>query len=137
MVVFASYYTEGALLLQQLRDAGYTGLFAGPDGLKDPQFVKAAGEASKGAVLSCPCGPPTGAFAEEYTKKFGQAPGTYSLESYDLATILLTGIGSGAYTRPALLDFVRTYDGQGVARKYQWNPNGELNSDLIWIYKVQ
>ena len=81
--------------------------------------------------------PPTGAFAEEYTKKFGQAPGTYSLESYDLATILLTGIGSGADTRPALLDFVRTYDGQGVARKYQWNPNGELNSDLIWIYKVQ
>ena len=137
VVVFARYYTEGALLLQQLRDAGYTALFAGPDGLKDPQFVKAAGEASKGAVLSCPCGPPTGAFAEEYTKKFGQAPGTYSLESYDLATILLTGIDSGADTRPALLDFVRNYDGQGVARKYQWNPNGELNSDLIWIYKVQ
>jgi branched-chain amino acid transport system substrate-binding protein len=137
VVVFASYYTEGALLLQQLRDAGYTGLFAGPDGLKDPQFVKAAGEAAKGAVLSCPCGPPTGAFAEEYTKKFGQAPGTYSLESYDLATILLTGIDSGAQTRPALLDFVRTYDGQGVARKYQWNDKGELNSDLIWIYKVQ
>ena len=137
VVVFASYYTEGALLLQQLRDSGYTALFAGPDGLKDPQFVKAAGEASKGAVLSCPCGPPTGAFAEEYTKKFGQAPGTYSLESYDLATILLTGIGSGADTRPALLDFVRNYDGQGVARKYQWNDKGELNSDLIWIYKVQ
>ena len=137
VVVFASYYTEGALLLQQLRDGGYTGLFAGPDGLKDPQFVRAAGEASRGAVLSCPCGPPTGAFAEEYTTKFGRAPGTYSLEAYDLATILLTGIDSGAVTRPALLDFVRAYDGQGAARKYQWNDNGELNSDLIWIYKVQ
>jgi branched-chain amino acid transport system substrate-binding protein len=137
VVVFASYYTEGALLLQQLRDAGYTGLFSGPDGLKDPQFVKAAGEAARGAVLSCPCGPPTGAFAEAYTAKFGQAPGTYSLEAYDLATILLAGISSGADTRPALLDFVRNYDGQGVARKYQWNDRGELSSDLIWIYKVQ
>ena len=137
VVVFASYYTEGALLLQQLRDAGYTGLFAGPDGLKDPQFVKAAGQAADGAVLSCPCGPATGAFAEAYTDKFGQAPGTYSLESYDLATILLTGIDSGAVTRPELLDFVRTYDGQGVARKYQWTDNGELTSNLIWIYKVQ
>ncbi|MGV1089217.1 MAG: branched-chain amino acid ABC transporter substrate-binding protein [Mycobacterium sp.] len=136
-VVFASYYTEGALLLQQLRDAGYTGLFAGPDGLKDPQFVKAAGESAKGAVLSCPCGPATGAFAEAYTKKFGQAPGTYSLESYDLATILLKGIDSGAVTRPALLDFVRSYDGQGVAREYKWTDNGELTSNLIWIYKVQ
>ena len=137
VVVFASYYTEGALLLQQLRDAGYTGLFAGPDGLKDPQFVKAAGQSAKGAVLSCPCGPATGTFAEAYTAKFGQAPGTYSTESYDLATILLTGIDSGAVTRPALLDFVRSYDGQGVARRYQWTGNGELTSNLIWIYKVQ
>ena len=136
-VVFASYYTEGALLLQQLREAGYTGLFAGPDGLKDPQFVKAAGESAAGAVLSCPCGPPTGAFAEAYTEKFGQAPGTYSLESYDLATILLRGIDSGAVTRPELLEFARSYDGQGVARKYQWTDNGELTSNLIWIYKVQ
>lgn len=136
-VVYASYYTEAALLLQQLREAGYTGLFSGPDGLKDPQFVKAAGESAKGAVLSCPCGPATGAFADAYTKQFGQAPGTYSLEAYDLTTILLKGIDSGAVTRPALLDFVRNYDGQGVARKYQWTDKGELTSDLIWIYKVQ
>ncbi len=136
-VVYASYYTEAALLLQQLREAGYTGLFAGPDGIKDPQFVKAAGESAKGAVLSCPCGPATGDFAEQYTKSFGSAPGTYSLEAYDLATILLKGIDSGAVTRPALLDFVRNYDGQGVARNYKWTDNGELNSDLIWIYKVQ
>jgi branched-chain amino acid transport system substrate-binding protein len=136
-VIYASYYTEAALLLQQLREAGYTGLFSGPDGLKDPQFVKAAGESAKGAVLSCPCGPATGAFAEAYNKQFGQAPGTYSLEAYDLTTILLKGIDSGAVTRPALLDFVRNYDGQGVARKYQWTDKGELTSDLIWIYKVQ
>ncbi len=136
-VVYASYYTEAALLLQQLRDAGYTGLFAGPDGIKDPQFVKAAGSASKDAVLSCPCGPATGAFADEYTKKFGQAPGTYSLEAYDLATILLKGIDAGKVTRPELLDFVKTYDGQGIARKYQWTENGELTSNMIWIYKVQ
>lgn len=136
-VVYASYYSEAALLVQQLHDAGFTGIFAGPDGIKDPQFVKAAGASSKGAVLSCPCGPATGSFAEEYNKKFGQEPGTYSLEAYDLATILLKGIDSGAVTRQALLDFVTNYDGQGIARKYQWTPNGELTSNLIWIYKVQ
>lgn len=137
LVVFASYYTEGALLLQQLREAGYTGLFSGPDGLKDPQFVKAAGAAAKDAVLSCPCGPATGGFADEYTTKFGQPPGTYSVEAYDLATILLKGIDSGATTRPDLLSFVDRYDGQGVARHYHWTDTGELTSNLIWIYKVQ
>lgn len=136
-VVFASYYTEGALLLQQLREAGYTGLFAGPDGLKDPQFLKASGQAAKDAVLSCPCGPATGAFVDAYTKSSGQAPGTYSVEAYDAATILLKGIDSGAVTRQALLDFVKNYDGQGLARKYRWTDNGELTSNSIWIYKVQ
>jgi len=137
LVVYASYYSEAALLLQQLRDAGYTGTSPGPDGLNDPQFVKSAGQAADGAILSCPCGPATGAFADEYTKKFGQAPGTYSLEAYDLATILLKGIDSGAVTREALLNYVRNYSGQGVARMYQWTPNGELTSNMIWIYKVQ
>ena len=137
VVVYASYYTEAALLLQQLRDAGYTGLFSGPDGLKDPQFVKAAGEAAKGAVLSCPCGPAPTSFSEAYTAEFGQAPGTYSVEAYDLAAILLKGIDSGAITWEALLEFFRGYIGQVVAREYRWTDTGELTSNMIWIYKVQ
>nr|WP_090341896.1 branched-chain amino acid ABC transporter substrate-binding protein [Mycolicibacterium malmesburyense]CRL72006.1 branched-chain amino acid ABC transporter periplasmic protein [Mycolicibacterium malmesburyense] len=136
-VFFSGYYAEAAPFVQQLRDGGYEGTFASADGTKDPEFVKQAGDSAKDAVLSCPCGPATGGFADEYTKKFNQEPGTYSSEGYDLGTILLKGIDSGAITRPALLDFVRNYDGRGVARQYQWTPNGELTTSLIWIYKVQ
>ena len=98
-VVFASYYTEGALLLQQLREAGYTGLFAGPDGLKDPQFVTAAG--NRPPVRCCPAraARPPGHSPRRTPRSSAKAPGTYSLESYDLATILLRGIDSGAVTR--------------------------------------
>ena len=136
-VFYSGYYAEAAPFVQQLRDAGFAGKFVSADGTKDPEFVKQAGQASKDAVLSCPCGPASKAFADEYTKKFSQAPGTYSTEGYDLGTILAKGIDSGAVTREALLDFVRKYDGQGVARKYQWTDNGELTTTLIWIYKVQ
>lgn len=136
-VFYSGYYSEAAPFVQQLRDGGVTATFVSADGTKDQQFVNQAGESSKGALLSCPCGPATGTFAEEYTKKFGQAPGTYSTEGYDLGTILLKGIDSGAITRPALLDFVRKYEGQGVARKYQWNDKGELTTTLIWMYEVQ
>ncbi|MEI6253667.1 MAG: branched-chain amino acid ABC transporter substrate-binding protein [Mycobacteriaceae bacterium] len=136
-VFYSGYYAEAAPFVQQLRDAGFTGKFASADGTKDPEFVKQAGSASKDAVLSCPCGPATGPFVDEYTKKFGQGPGTYSTEGYDLGTILAKGIDSGAVTREALLDFARKYEGQGVARKYQWTDNGELTTTLIWIYKVQ
>ena len=82
-------------------------------------------------------GPASAAFSDEYTKKFDQAPGTYSTEGYDLGTILAKGIGSGAVTREALLDYAKKYEGQGVARKYQWTDTGELTTTLIWIYKVQ
>ena len=136
-IFFGGYYTEAALLVQQLRNAEVTATFAGGDGLKDAQFVKQAGQAAKDAVISCPCAPASGPFADAYTKKWGQAPGTYSAESYDVATIQLKGIDSGHTTRPALLDFVRNYKGQGVARKYQWDSTGELSTTLIWMYKVE
>jgi branched-chain amino acid transport system substrate-binding protein len=136
-VFYAGYYAEAAPFVQQLRDGGFEGTFVTDDGAKDPEFVKQAGASSKDALVSCPCGPATGTFAEEYDKKFNQEAGTYSAEGYDLGTILLKGIDSGAITRPALLDFVRNYDGQGVARRYQWTPTGELTNILIWIYKVQ
>ncbi|MBN3508234.1 branched-chain amino acid ABC transporter substrate-binding protein [Mycolicibacterium nivoides] len=136
-VFYSGYYSEAAPFVQQLKDGGVTATFVSADGTKDQQFVDQAGESSKGALLSCPCGPATGTFADEYTQKFGQAPGTYSTEGYDLGTILLKGIDSGAITRPALLDFVRKYEGQGVARKYQWTDKGELTTTLIWMYEVK
>ncbi len=136
-VFFGGYYAEAAPLVQQLKDGGVTAAFVSADGTKDPQFVSQAGEASKDAILSCPCGPATGSFADEYKKKFNADAGTYSAEGYDLGTILVKGIDSGAITRPALLDFVKNYNGQGIARKYQWTPTGELTTNLIWIFKVQ
>jgi len=136
-VFYSGYYAEAAPFVQQLRDGGFSGKFVSADGTKDPEFVKQAGQSAKDAVLSCPCGPASESFAAEYTAKFGQAPGTYSTEGYDLGTILAKGIGSGATSRADLLDFVRNYEGQGVARKYQWTDTGELTTTLIWIYKVQ
>lgn len=136
-VFYAGYYAEASPFVQQLRDGGYTGKFASADGTKDPEFVKQAGAAAKDAILSCPCGPAAEEFAKQYKDKFGQDPGTYSTEGYDLATIMLAGIDKGKNTRPDLLEWVRDYQGQGLARKYQWNDNGELTTNLIWIYKVQ
>jgi branched-chain amino acid transport system substrate-binding protein len=136
-IFYGGYYAEAAPLAQQLKDGGVTATFVSADGTKDPEFVKQGGEATKDALLSCPCSPAPADFAKEYTAAFGQEPGTYSTEGYDLGTIMLKGIDAGKITRPDLLEFVKTYDGQGIARKYQWTDKGELTTNLIWIYKVQ
>ena len=136
-VFYSGYYAESSKLIQQLRSAGFTGLFVSGDGSKDPSFVDGAGDAAKGALLSCSCGPAAGEFSRDYTKRFNQQPGSFSPEGYDLATIFIEGIKAGATARPAMLNFIRNYSGQGIARAYKWAPDGELADPLIWTYKVQ
>lgn len=135
-VFFAGYYPVAATLVTQLREGGFGGAFIGADGAKSESFVEQAESAASGALLSCPCSPGTPEFVDEYSRVFAQPPGSYSVEAYDLATILLRGIDSGALTRPALLEYVANYDGQGIARRYRWAGDGELENALIWIYEV-
>lgn len=136
-VFYAGYYAEGAPFAAQLKEGGVTAAFVSADGTNDPEFVKQAGAAAKDAYLSCPCGPAPDTFASDYTAKFNVAPGVYSVEAYDLATIMLKGIDSGVKDRAGLIDFVKNYDGDGLARHYQWDATGELASALIWIYQVK
>ncbi len=136
-IFYAGYYAEASPFVSQLRSAGVTATFVSGDGTNDPQFVKQAGSASKGAILSCPCGPAPAQFASTYQSENGAAPGVYSVEGYDLTTIILTGIDSGIKDRAGLINFVKNYSGDGLARHYKWNDKGELASALIWMYKVQ
>ncbi len=88
-------------------------------------------------MLSCPCGPAPASFATAYKTTNNAEPGVYSTEGYDLTTIMLKGIDAGKNTKAAMADFVKNYDGDGLARHYKWNAQGELDNALIWIYKVQ
>jgi branched-chain amino acid transport system substrate-binding protein len=135
-VFYAGYYAEAAPFVQQLRDGGVTIPFIAADGANDPQFVTQAGSASAGAVLSCPCGPAPEAFAATYEEAHGQPPGVYSTEGYDLMTIMLNAIDSGVTDRAGLVEHVRGYSGDGLARTYEWDEKGELTSALVWIYGV-
>lgn len=139
-VFYSGYYAEGAPFDQQLVSQGYKGIFVGPDGVKDPKFIEQAGPASKNAYFTCPCVPGEliPQFANEYKSvSGGSAPGTYSLEGYDATTVLLKGIDAGKTTRPALLNYVKTYNGDGLSKHLQWQSDGELATSTVYGYKVQ
>ncbi|WP_345764259.1 branched-chain amino acid ABC transporter substrate-binding protein [Diaminobutyricibacter sp. McL0608] len=137
-VYYSGYYAEGAPFDQQLVNKGYTGTFVGPDGVKDDQFIKLAGDASSNAYFTCPCIPgeliPT--FESAYKTAFSAEPGTYSIEGYDAATVLLSGIDQGKTTRPDLLSFVTSYDKDGLSKHYKWDSTGELQAPTVYGYKV-
>jgi branched-chain amino acid transport system substrate-binding protein len=139
-VFYSGYYAEGAPFDQQLVNKGYNGMFIGPDGVKDPAFIQQAGGASSNAFFTCPC--TDGSLIPTFAKAYegvsgGAAPGTYSLEGYDSATVLLKGIDAGKVTRPDLLNYVKGYNGDGLSKHLQWTSTGELQSSAVYGYEVK
>ncbi|WP_374010856.1 branched-chain amino acid ABC transporter substrate-binding protein [Leifsonia sp. LS-T14] len=138
-VYYAGYYAEGAPFDQQLANKGYKGTFVGPDGVKDDQFIKLAGDASSNAYFTCPCipGELIPDFESAYKKLANAEPGTYSIEGYDAATVLLAGIDKGKTTRADLLSWVKDYDADGLSKHYKWDATGELQAPAVYGYKVE
>jgi branched-chain amino acid transport system substrate-binding protein len=137
-VFYSGYYAEGAPFDQQLVNKGFKGVFVGPDGVKDDQFIKLAGNASDNAYFTCPCipGELIKTFSDAYESAFSAAPGTYSIEGYDSATILLAGIDKGNTDRAKLKDWVKNYNADGLSKHYQWDSTGELAKSTVYGYKV-
>jgi branched-chain amino acid transport system substrate-binding protein len=123
--------------VRRLREAGIKSALISAQGIANAQFAAQAGDSGTGALLFCPCSPGPEWFTKEYRAKFGSNPGAYSAEGYDLATIMLNGIDAGMLVRSQMLDWMRHYNGRGVARRYQWTDTGELTDPTVWIYKVQ
>ena len=138
-VYYAGYYAEGAPFDQQLVAKGFTGSFVGPDGVKDDQFIKQAGDASSNSYFTCPCipGELIPSFASEYKKLANAEPGAYSIEGYDAATVLLAGIDKGKQSRADLLSWVKSYDADGLSKHYKWDTTGELATPDVYGYKVE
>jgi branched-chain amino acid transport system substrate-binding protein len=146
LVFYGGYYNEAGRLKKQLTDAGVTAKFISGDGSLDPGFVVSSGAAGgEGALLTCPCRLATpelegkgGDFATKYDDVIGKAPGTYSSEGYDAASILIQGIEAGNDTRAALLDYVEnlgSYD--GVSKTIEFEDNGNIKAGDVFIYEVR
>jgi branched-chain amino acid transport system substrate-binding protein len=139
---YGGYYAEAGKLRKQLTDAGGKAItMVASDGVRDPGFVKGAGQAAaEGTILTCPCLPgskTTGTFAADYEKRWDVESGTYSPEAYDAANVFLQGIEAGKTTRAALNAFIGSYSGDGVTKKIQFDAKGEVTEKVIWAYSVK
>lgn len=146
VVFFGGYYEAAGRLKKQLADANVSATFISGDGSLDVGFIKAAGDAANGALLSCPCyfasdAAPgkIGEFAKNYKKINGSVPGTYSTEAYDAANILMQGIKDGHQDRASLLDYVeglKKVDG-AISKDVTFAKNGNIEAQGIFIFEVK
>jgi branched-chain amino acid transport system substrate-binding protein len=138
---YGGYYQNAGLLRKQLTAAGWTGTQIGGDGVNDPGFAVAAGNAAAaGSIVTCPCSPASkagGTFVADYQKQWNVAAGTYSDVAFDAANIFLQGIDAGNTTPAKLLEYVNGVNYKGIANTYKFTSNGELDPSLIkvWAFK--
>jgi branched-chain amino acid transport system substrate-binding protein len=138
---YGGYYTNAGLLRKQLTAAGWTGTLVAGDGVDDPGYAAAAGNAAAaGSIVTCPCSPASkagGTFVADYKTKWGQDAGTYSDVAFDAANMFLEGIKAGKTTVADLNTYLSTIDFKGVANEYKFTSTGELDPSFIkvWAFK--
>jgi len=87
-IVMASYYSEGALLVQQARKLGLDVPFYASDSLYSEDFIKLGGESVEGTHIVCyfhPTDPSPAAqeFVKKYKDKYGKEANSWSPYAYD------------------------------------------------------
>jgi branched-chain amino acid transport system substrate-binding protein len=129
VVIYSGYYAQAAGFVKQLRNAGYTGIFASGDGTYDPGFIDGAGDAAEGARLTASSAvfqDAGKAISADFKKVTGNAPGTYATEDFDAANIILAGIAKGNTTRAKLLAYINTGSWTGLmGNKITFDKNGD------------
>ncbi len=140
---------EGALIVNQLRKAGFKGVFFGPDGIKSkPSFVDASGGAAEGAYITF--GAVGGAsgyedFEAKFKAKYGD-PVAYGPGSFDAAMIILKAAdavakvdkdGNLVIGRKALADAIRATPYNGITGFLQFTDTGDLGVVSITVFQVK
>ena len=143
-VFYAGYYCDFGLFAKALRNAGYTGQLMSGDGSYDSHYISGAGaKNAEGTLLSCQCSSiadnPKGAdFVTQYKAKFGQDPGAYSAEAYDVTNSIidvLKGLGSSP-TRDSVVKAYPSVDYQGLTKEITFGADHNLKVQTAFLYKV-
>lgn len=148
-IYFGGMDAEGALIVNQLRAAGFQGVFMGPDGIKSkPTYIDASGGAAEGSYASFGAVGGAGGYEDweaRFTEKFG-APVAYGPGSYDAAMIILKAAdavaqidaeGNLVIGRKALADMIRATPHQGITGYLEFTDTGDLGKVSITVFKVE
>lgn len=100
VVYFTGYTAEAGRLTRDLRGAGYRGLIMVADGCADPALSTFAEGRAEGVYATTPPLaedlPLPSWWSAEYRRRAGSAPGPYTVQAYDSATIAIDALRRAA-----------------------------------------
>jgi branched-chain amino acid transport system substrate-binding protein len=78
-------------------------------------------------------------FIQDYQAEFGLAPGSYAVEGWDAAELLISALRSGASRAQVREALAGTDRFEGLAAMYRFGPGGDLlqPASVIHTYRVE
>lgn len=130
-------------MVKQMRELGMKSTLIAGEMVKSDAFLKIAGTAADGSVVSLAGLPlnqmPGGqSYAQRYQKRFGTALETYSPYAFDGAMAMMTAMKKANSSDPAkYLPVLQKTNMPGVTtRALAYDSNGDLKNGSITVYKV-
>lgn len=153
---WGGYSPELILIVKSLKEKGFKGIVMGADGAKDDSFLKGGAAAAEGTYLTCPCADPnistdqtTQDFVKAFRAKYGNDPGIYAAEYFDMVGIIAdairkvgapgdisTAAGMKTY-RDKIRDAIASTTYKGITKTFGFQPNGELVESAVETYLYQ
>ena len=108
-IILVSYQTDGALIAQQLRQAGLKQPLVGSATLQSPDYLKLGGSAVEGTFVlgefdTTAARPEVQAFVKKYKAKYNEDPDLFSTLAYDTIYLVKAAIELGGPTRQGIHD---------------------------------
>ena len=138
IIIVASLYQEGALIMKKMRELGMNQPVVGSNGFNSPAFIKNAGAAADGVIVGTPWFPnkddqKVRDFRKAYVEKYGHEPDQFAAQAYDAVFLYEAALKAAGSTtdrekfRNALkgiTDFV------GVTGKFQFNEKRDPSMEV-------
>lgn len=108
-IVFVSYYTDAALLAQQIRALGITVPIVANGSNHSPKFLELGGSAVEGVYLSSNFSPDdprpeVQAYLQKFREKYGEESDYFAAHAYDTLKLIAAAIELGGPDRTAIRD---------------------------------
>ena len=139
-VYYSGYYAEGAPFDQQLVAKGYTGTLRRPR-RREGRPVHQAGRRRVAATRTspAPASRVSSSRLRDGLQGAGQRRARHLLASRATTPRRSCSRAStrASTTRADLLDWVKSYDKDGLSKHYKWDSTGELQAPAVYGYKVE
>lgn len=146
MVYFGGITQNGAgKLVKDLRSGGFKGTIMSPDATKEEAFIKAAGPAAEGCLVTMGGLPPehmgekAQAWYKAYREKYKTEPEAYAIYSYEATKVALAGIAkAGVKDRAKIREAIMTTTNfQGLVGDWSFDERGDTSLSAISGFEIK